>query len=339
MSDGGAIAVGVLGAGVAVLAVNYAMSAPGESWLAKIEEALKPDSKDPVLSPSKERARKEVSKRLQGQAQRGRATVPTAPSSQPQAMPAQRRGPPPPRSQWQQPPPQQHPQADSTVTNLVSKTFGGPPSSPVTKPGGADKGVQDAQKMLNTFFQGHVIDEDGKIGPHTIDAIKQFQAAQKLPVTGIIDGTTHDFLVQISTPLPVSQTKVGEAPYSHLIEHADRSIPDWWGAAREFGSYWLLPPPISYARQMAQAHAVEDSRTHTGYWAGAAGGDWKAETAPLGKAAQDVLSHAISEGDPKTLRALSKALSAAGFPSAASAMGGSGHDSGGRRGGVRVWSL
>jgi peptidoglycan hydrolase-like protein with peptidoglycan-binding domain len=197
----------------------------------------------------------------------------------------------------------------------------------VTKPGGADKGVQDAQKMLNTFFQGHVIAEDGKIGPHTIDALKQFQAAQKLPVTGLIDDRTHDFLVQISTPLPVSQTKVGEdllPKYSHLIEHADRSQPDWWGGVRELASYWLLPPPISYARQMAQAHALEDVHTHTGYRTGAPLGDWKAETAPLGKAAQDVLSHAISEGDPKTLRALSKALSAAGFPSAASAMGGRG---------------
>jgi hypothetical protein len=145
-------------------------------------------------------------------------------------------------------------------------------------------------------------------------------------VTGIIDKTTHDFLVQISTPLPVSKTVTGEEPrYSHLLEPIDRSIPDWWGAAREFGSYWLLPPPISYARQMASAHALEDAHVHTGYRTGAPLQDWKTETASLGKAAQDIISHAISEGDAQTLKTLSKMLSAAGFSAAAQAAGGSGH--------------
>lgn len=349
-SSSGAIVLGVIGAGVAVLAVNYAVSDVGESWLAQITSSLKTSSKDKAsaddelkLKADKERARLEMSKRLQ----RGSQATPTrqqsqtqsqrqqtsAPRQSSQAAPAQSLAQP-----RRQPIPRKpQPEATATATNFVSKTFGGPPSSPVTKPGGADTGVQSAQRMLNTFFQAHVIDEDGKIGPHTIDAISQFQAAQKLPVTGLIDDKTHDFLVQISTPLSDGrgqtrgQTKTGQdssSHYSHLIEPTDRSQPDWWGGLKEMASFWLLPPPITYGRLMEKQHAAEDAhaRVHTGYWTGAQGkGEgWKTETAPLGKAAQDIIARAISEGDSQTLHALSHQLAAAGFSRAAAAAGGGG---------------
>jgi uncharacterized membrane protein YgcG len=170
-------------------------------------------------------------------------------------------------------------QVKAEATNFISKTFGGPPSAPKGKPGGADFGVRETQRMLNVFFQGHVIEEDGKMGPRTKDAIVQFQQAQKLPATGIVDSKTHDFLVQVATPLTRT------AFFSQLHVGIDQD-------------------------------------------------DWKAETASLGKAAQDIISHAISEGDPHTLRSLSKTLSAAGFSRAARASqgGGSGGASGGSSG-------
>jgi len=129
--------------------------------------------------------------------------------------------------------------------------------------------------MLNTFFQGHVIEEDGKMGPRTKDALLQFQQAQKLPLTGIIDDKTHDFLVQIATPLTTD--------------------------------------PLAEAKRTASA-----SMTRTGaMYVGAA--DWKAETAALGKAAQNIIAHAMSDKDPQTQASLSSTLSAAGFPKAAAA--------------------
>jgi len=164
----------------------------------------------------------------------------------------------------------------STATNFISKTFGGPPSSPKTSFGDADFGVQTAQRMLNIFFQGHVIEEDGKMGPRTKEALLQFQQAQKLPLTGVIDNKTHDFLVQIATPLTTD--------------------------------------PLAEAKRAASASTTRTGAMYVG------AGDWKAETAALGKAAQNIISHAMSDRDPKTQASLSSTLSAAGFSKAAAAV-------------------
>src|SRR5271154_3649121 len=70
------------------------------------------------------------------------------------------------------------------VTNFVSKTFGGPPSSPATGP---DEGVRKTQHLLNQFFKSDVLVEDGILWTHTTNAIKEFQETEGLPVTGIMD--------------------------------------------------------------------------------------------------------------------------------------------------------
>lgn len=285
MAETGAILLGVLGCGVAVFAVDYAMSEPGESCLDQIKAKLESHP-----TPQGEGRRRTPTPKRIGPSAQPRALPQHVPQTQPRqpqsfAQPPSRRPP----QTWQAPPvqPMARPrispgdvtpfidQAKATATNLISKTFGGPPSAPKTKPGGADVGVQDVQRMLNVFFQGHVIEEDGKMGPRTKDAIVQFQQAQKLPATGIVDQKTHDFLVQISTPLTTD--------------------------------------PLAQAKRAASANMAR-----TGADAGA--GDWKTETATLGKAAQDIIAHAMSDKDPKTQASLSKVLSAAGFPKASAAV-------------------
>jgi len=278
VAESGAILLGVLGCGVAVFAVDYAFSDPGESWIDQIKTKLEshpaPQGEGRRRTPTPKRIGPGPQPRVLPQGRPLQTQQSRSLQAMPESLVPRRHDPfPIPQSQpqtWQAPPVQRRAPRDVSPTldqaaNLISKTFGGPPSTPKGKPGGADFGIREAQRMLNTFFQGHVIEEDGKMGPRTKDAIVQFQQAQKLPATGIIDQKTHDFLVQISSPFT--------------------------------------------------------SSTRTG--AGAS--DWKSETSSLGKAAQDIISHAIAEGDPRTLTPLSKLLAAAGFSQAAAASH-SGHD-------------
>jgi len=86
--------------------------------------------------------------------------------------------------------------ATTQVTNFLSKTFGGPPSSPAT---GADEGVRKTQRLLNQYFKRNVLVEDGILWTHTTGAIKEFQQVEGLPVTGIMDDKTHDLLEKILT--------------------------------------------------------------------------------------------------------------------------------------------
>jgi peptidoglycan hydrolase-like protein with peptidoglycan-binding domain len=79
------------------------------------------------------------------------------------------------------------------VTNFISKTFGGPPSSPATGP---DEGVRKTQGLLNKYFKSDVLVKDGILWTHTTNAIKEFQQAEGLPVTGTMDDKTHDLLEQ-----------------------------------------------------------------------------------------------------------------------------------------------
>jgi peptidoglycan hydrolase-like protein with peptidoglycan-binding domain len=352
VAESGAILLGVLGCGVAVFAVDYAMSEPGDSWFDQIKAKLESHPAPQDEDEGKGRRRTPTPKRIAPPSPHSRTLPPHV--SQTQRQPHQPQSftqqpssqtwqAPPVRSPMLRPPPQRQivDQAKATAQNLISKTFGGPPSMPKTKSGGADFGVQETQHMLNTFFQGHVIKEDGKMGPRTKDAIVQFQQAQKLPQTGIVDQKTHDFLVQISTPLATASSSSG---YDTRFGYSVRKGTAYWASPPKSGVVpdGYLDAPWGIYNEGVLGHAGPYAHvnidgtivwirnqdlihhapvTSTGFhFAGAnMGGDWKAETASLGKAAQDIISHAISEGDPRTLTPLSKLLAAAGFSQAASA--------------------
>jgi len=108
--------------------------------------------------------------------------VPLGPRARRAAPPMQSAAPPaPPRT------------VTSEAAKVISKTFGGPPSTPRTPP---DEGLRKTQQMLNAYFKGHVIEEDGITGPHTTGAITEFQKAEGLAETGRMDDKTHDLLVK-----------------------------------------------------------------------------------------------------------------------------------------------
>lgn len=83
--------------------------------------------------------------------------------------------------------------ATDDATKIISKTFGGPPSTPATGP---DAGVKKTQQMLNSYFKSHVLGEDGYLDLLTTGAIKEFQKAEGLQDTGTVDDKTHDLLVK-----------------------------------------------------------------------------------------------------------------------------------------------
>lgn len=154
--------------------------------------------------------------------------------------------------------------------NFISKTFGGPPSSHATGP---DEGVRKVQHMLNTFYGHQIIDEDGIMGSNTSGLLSEFQKAQGLPNTAIIDSKTQDSLAKI------------------------------------------------VSSGVSAVNAALDSRT--GYYlAGADSGvsTWKSETQSLGDAAQNIIAKVMSEGDQRKLQPLSKMLKLAGFPVTATAV-------------------
>lgn len=84
----------------------------------------------------------------------------------------------------------------SEATNVISKTFGGPASTPSTGP---DEGVKKAQALLNAYFKDHILDENGIMSPKTIGAIIEFQKALGLPTTGKVDDKTYDMLVRLTS--------------------------------------------------------------------------------------------------------------------------------------------
>jgi peptidoglycan hydrolase-like protein with peptidoglycan-binding domain len=153
------------------------------------------------------------------------------------------------------------------AANVVSKTFGGPPSTPATGP---DEGLRKTQQMLNAYFKGHVIEEDGIAGPHTTGAITEFQKAEGLEPTGRMDSATHDLLAK--------RTSGGDSPSPGGILS------------------WL-------------------------HKTGVGDGDWKAETQSLGQFDQDVIAKVISsESNQGIVKRVGKMLGDAGFPKAAAAV-------------------
>jgi peptidoglycan hydrolase-like protein with peptidoglycan-binding domain len=123
---------------------------------------------------------------------------------------------------------QTKPAAKPTViadaANMISKTFGGPASTASTGP---DEGVKKAQQLLNAYFKGHILDEDGIMGPKTIGAITEFQQALGLPTTGKMDDKTHDMLVRLTSESGSLLHDIGSW-FGHAGDHATGAGSPGW---------------------------------------------------------------------------------------------------------------
>jgi peptidoglycan hydrolase-like protein with peptidoglycan-binding domain len=86
-----------------------------------------------------------------------------------------------------------------------------------------DQQVYNMQVLLNRFFGYARLVVDGKKGDNTTAAVKEFQAAKHLPVTGNFDSPTHDALVKV-TGTAVSSTPNVCAPTESADDQAKRLI-------------------------------------------------------------------------------------------------------------------
>lgn len=311
MSDAGnGLVLGIVGTAIGVVAVDYAMSEPGESWVAKISSSLgltsfasalpmhgeshadvraspRSHSAHPVPPTSSQRRPlpigpvpltitpamvNQIASKLNLQAN-GIITeeMKRAISSLQTQLGIQSTGFPDPKTLqalgigMNQATSQVHALARKAAKaspiadagNFISKTFGGPPSSHATGP---DEGVRKLQHMLNTFFNHHVVEEDGVMGTNTSSLIQEFQTSQGLPKTGVIDSKTQETLNKL-----VSE-----------------------------GANYLS----------ASLHRTGAEGVST----------WKSESQSLGDAAQNIISKVMTDGDPKKVQPLSKLLKLAGFP-------------------------
>lgn len=97
---------------------------------------------------------------------------------------------------------------------------------------GAD--VTEAQNLLNR--NGAILDPDGGFGKATASGVREFQAAARLPVTGVIDTTTWQRLRGLPEPSPDIPTRAvafiaREEVSSRAYYDAQCSRPTWPGGA------------------------------------------------------------------------------------------------------------
>lgn len=169
---------------------------------------------------------------------------------------------------------------------------------------------------------------DGVVGKDTARVLAAVQSQLGLPVTGRLDEATARAISQKSQAPKAS-------PPKRPVQKAIAQRPQLQRPAQPV-QYYRAPSPEDYARltpytspsgapSMCPPGSYFEPRLQTcvqfQHAVGADAGDWKSETASLGSAAQDIIQHALDqETNPRTLLGLARALDAASFSSASSAV-------------------
>jgi hypothetical protein len=106
-------------------------------------------------------------------------------------------------------------------------------NSPILKRGDIGPDVTEAQNFLNR--NGAILDPDGKFGPGTETAIREFQATRSIPVTGIIDPATWTALRALQEPSPEIPTRavafIGREEVGSRAQYDMMQSPTWPGGA------------------------------------------------------------------------------------------------------------
>ena len=99
----------------------------------------------------------------------------------------------------------------------------------------SDKGpdVTEAQNLLNRT--GAILDPDGDFGGSTEDAVREFQAASNIPVTGIVDAVMWKSLRALPEPSRDIPTRavafIGREEVSSRRYYELKKSPTWPGGA------------------------------------------------------------------------------------------------------------
>jgi hypothetical protein len=302
----GIIVVGLVVTTVGVLAIDYAFSEPGESYVDRITKKIggkKKDEED-ADAEAEEKQDRERRERRRMPPEHRLSAKPAPPAPRPRAVVR-----PPVRRAAQQPP-------SGEQTFVPHRTVTPPPTPrtvapPPPSPGGSDV-VREVQALLNSFdlhqIQGKLkahgfpsipddvhlpLYVDGILGKDTSRTLAVIQQQLGLPVTGSPDPQTVRTLREHSYQLhhPVAAAQSSRA-------HEDEG----------FGSRVF--------RGLQDMFSGDSLADHVG-----AEGDWKSETVSLGPEAQAVIQKIVDAGSPREKQSLSKLLKDAGFSAASDAMG------------------
>ena len=93
------------------------------------------------------------------------------------------------------------------------------------KNGDLGAAVRELQTLLNKY--GYSLTVDGKFGPKTENAVKQFQSSKGLMVTGICSEGTWDALLPVETPAQKDDSEKDPASISDDIEGLIVSKKEW----------------------------------------------------------------------------------------------------------------
>ena len=109
--------------------------------------------------------------------------------------------------------------------------------------------VTELQKLLNK--NGYTLDEDGKFGPKTQAAVKDYQKKNSLAVDGIVGNNTWGALTKVSTPSATtpSDTTTGASQ----------------GAGFQYGEY-KVSDTVKQAEQLLQQQLAQKPGAYTSPW-------------------------------------------------------------------------
>lgn len=312
----GIIVVGLVVTTVGVLAIDYAFSDPGESYVDKITKKLgggkkKEEDEDAEAEERRERRTFSPDRRM--------ATKPTPPPPRAVVRPPpparQRVAPPPPQRQMFAPqqyaqqqyvpreaplretPPRDDARAPSqrTPPQPTPRTIAPPP------PKGSDA-VREVQGLLNAFDLKQI---QSKLKAHGFPSIPD-DVHLPLYVDGILGKDTSRTLAVIQQQLSLPATGAPDPlTVKTLREHA----------------YNVQHPDAGFGPRVL--HGLESMFSDSRVGAG----DWKSETSSLGTEAQAVIQKIMDAGSAREKQSLSKLLKDAGFSAASDAMGGAAGDS------------
>jgi peptidoglycan hydrolase-like protein with peptidoglycan-binding domain len=350
MSDvAGGIVVGLLGTAVGVVAVDYAFSEPGNSWVSKLSSSLLPSDKHLALSPASTPTPSHARLHPSSGSGSGRIASVAPPVSRPSSMPSTRPAP-------------SASHAPLTVTpDLVNRVATALNQQLQTKLPANGLITEDMKHALASLQQQLGISPTGfpdpktlsalgvQLHPHDFGHVAQAAArsvAKATPVADVGNFISKTFGGPPSTRMTGPDEGVRKTQhllntfFGHKVVDEDGLMGSTLGSfTKKFQEMQgLKATGVLDSKTQTLINNLDFSSTakaRTGSYSivGAAGAGgtgsssgssgvatWTSETQSLGVAAQNIIRHAMSEGKAQRLASLSKLLKAAGFPVTATAV-------------------